>query len=239
VQLDQHINWCIFNYPTLYRSDSYELSRIKVLGHIFLTIGNGYEWNEKGYLSTGNDHTLEALPENYFQQNLYELDTDQPIEAIAALEGRIYYLLDRYVRLGESRIVFEAKDEEDAKPFFSKYGKRIVRDFVFVMESRCKFKFNPYPICDYSTISEMLAGRTNSPHIENFDLINIQPDWIQGAVDVVRSAAAYYNNPEQYKSHTYYGYYCREGVATYDPKKWETFHKSQIEILERFLEKFA
>lgn len=53
--LDDTIRKCIFEYPSLYKDVSMQKSRIKVLDHLFLVIGNGFEWHD-GYLyATSNE----------------------------------------------------------------------------------------------------------------------------------------------------------------------------------------
>jgi len=52
--LNESIAKNIKKYPTLYRDINYQLSRVKVLNHFFLTNGNGMSWWD-GFLSDENE----------------------------------------------------------------------------------------------------------------------------------------------------------------------------------------
>lgn len=56
MKIADYISKCIQLYPTLYKDIDYNKSKLKVLNHIFFTIGNGMEMaktknpNEGGYV---------------------------------------------------------------------------------------------------------------------------------------------------------------------------------------------
>jgi len=56
--LEHAVAQAIRRYPTLYRDTDAQKSRIKVLGHLFLTNGNGCAWFD-GYLS--DEHQMEWI----------------------------------------------------------------------------------------------------------------------------------------------------------------------------------
>lgn len=91
-----------------------------------------------------------------------------------------------------------------------------------------RFVINPYPICKYSAIAEMINGKTNSLHIKNFELIKILPDWVEGAREIVEYARAYYKDYNLHKHHFHYKY----------TESWDAYVKKQNEYFDRFSEKF-
>ena len=52
--LSQTVNRLIIYYPSLFKAGNFEDSRILVLSHLFLTLGNGYSWSKHGYLREVN-----------------------------------------------------------------------------------------------------------------------------------------------------------------------------------------
>jgi len=77
--LEDYIRRVIYTYPSLYKDKTYELSRLKVLDHIFLCIGTGLEWNKNGELceligSSSIKKGLKTLPKDFFERRLWELE---------------------------------------------------------------------------------------------------------------------------------------------------------------------
>jgi hypothetical protein len=268
MKLEDQIRESIYRYPTLYRARNYAESRLLVLDHLFLCIGTGYEWSEEGYLfhDVGEEppkygeQTFGALPEGFFEKKLYSLkiEGDRLAEFKAELGDRFYYVEERtYTGI---RIVFEAPGgEEEATPFFAKYGERGPTRFVFCNAADAYTReednwFHPYPTCDYSPIQEIFEGKTNSLHIDNFEFTKIQPDWLQGAVDIAIAAKEYYEDAEKCKSHTYHpeksdyrsrdykqlsGYIEGETKEEFMWRTWEAYRQGQLEFFNAFLEKYA
>jgi hypothetical protein len=81
----------------------------------------------------------------------------------------------------------------------------------------------------------MLAGKTNSYHIENFELTAIQPDWKQVAIDVAKAALKLYRDKHRRKTHFRHPKQ-RNGNNT--KKSWKAFRKREVKMLKAFLEKF-
>jgi hypothetical protein len=257
MKLEDQIRQSIYEYPSLYRAKTYEQSRLHVLDHIMVGYGTGYEWSRDGFLfeiingdsPVYGEQTFDELPDGFFDKELYDLEVAEEDleEAEKALEGRFYYVLDRDHR-NCKRFVFEATEEE-AKPFFAKFDhhNRDMRermekhglDLVFCHKAECygyeEGHFSPHDCCEYSPVQEMVKGKTNSHHIENFDLTDIQPDWIQGGVDIAKATIEFYKDKKWRKSHfrhpsQYNGFK--------DKKSWKKFRKKQIAFFEAFLEKF-
>jgi len=277
MKLEDHVRWAIYNYPTLFRDRDYTKSRLLVLNQLFLVIGNGYEWCPDGYLVDAFDpkpRILEELPAGFFDKQLYTFDVqhDQFNRLESDLQNRFLYLIDRSRRTGspnwlESGVVVEA-DEEEAKRLCAEYGKaRFARSSPsFVLEAANRHEFSPYPICEYSALTEILNGKTNSPHIENFDL-ELQPDWLAGCVDVAQAALDYYRDDQRCAENSHHPNQAfprmkqhleaaakegreekyrqtfnitkGESVERHCEGSWHEFRANQIGTLEEFLDKFG
>jgi hypothetical protein len=96
MKIEHFIAKTIMEYPTLYKSEDYEQSKLKVLDDIFFVIGNGLKFADTGDEKTGGyiiepdykkkrngDYvrlldkpygvvTHPPLPENYFETKIYE-----------------------------------------------------------------------------------------------------------------------------------------------------------------------
>lgn len=63
MRLNDVIVESILQYPLLYRDVSYEKSKIKVLDHLFLTVGNGYSWSHGVLAGHSEPSSGELYPE--------------------------------------------------------------------------------------------------------------------------------------------------------------------------------
>ena len=221
MKLEDHVRWCIWTYPTLYRGRDYASSRILVLNHLFFTIGTGLEWHRDGYLTDGHkNHFRKTLPKRYFECNLYCFLLDESRsnkkKVKQDLNGAFHYFLGK--RGKETEVVFEATPEE-AKRLTKAHGRdpfatninhpeddfplRVRNAAAMYLEQNRAFGLNPYPLSEYSSLVEITKGRTNSLHVENFDLVP-QPDWLEGCADMARYALSYYQDEEKYKHNSYH-----------------------------------
>lgn len=122
---------------------------------------------------------------------------------------------------------------EDAKfedGFFDKYNAKNASYLSLLGLDRTII--SPYPVGEYSAISEMIEGRTNSLHIKNFELTKILPDWIDGAREIVEYAIGYYKDESMFKYHCYYP---KDSNFTI----WNDYVAKQNDYFARFLNKFA
>lgn len=238
MKLEDHIRASIYRYPTLYRANDYAESRLYVLNHLFLVIGNGYEWHRDGYLTSGKKEGRKTLPKNYFEMDLYEIETQKPEELKKALkaEGLFFYSLERG-RHGGEVFVFESRTDEQLAKCCQEYSipnqmESILyrlKDFSY-MKLRMEYPVHPYPICQYSAIQEILNGKTNSLHQDNFDLV-VQPDWLQGCADIAVEAKKYYNDRSRYENDHYFKQFSKNA--------WHKYRKEQLDILNQFLDKYG
>lgn len=308
MNLAHHINWAIFNWPTLYRCRTKEESRLRVFNHIFLSYGTGYEWhpdgflavmnwrehNEEDYLYYDTSQVMEELSNQFFDRQLYSIQVEEKdVETVKEkLDETYYYITARNVEA--FNFIFEATEDEalDLSSKFDIHCKETMRRVGNVAtaedlpeELRKKFVYveaadtytdrigrdgeqdilHPTGICEYSPVHEMIMGKTNSPHINNFQLKTIKPDWIMGAAAIVKYALNYYHSPKKFVHHYYYyenstlkqslKKAIEEGreeqfrknfnlpknkTAEQRAKEsWYEFREEQLDLLLRFLEKFG
>jgi hypothetical protein len=144
MKLEDAIAKSIYNYPSLFKDSNWEKSRIKVLDHLFLTIGNGYEWYD-GYLTERVGKKVGRgykKPEKYGKQKF----TQRPDE--------VFFTKPVYREASWSE---EMKILIKDNPKFSG---------LLEMEERSDYIPTPYPVCEYSAIitapdnirSDWLAG---------------------------------------------------------------------------------
>lgn len=218
--LEDYIRQSIYTYPSLYKDKTYELSRLKVLDHIFLCIGTGLEWSKNGELCelTGSSvkKGRKTLPKDFFEKRLWELEVynDKLDKVKKYLKSRnIKFYVSARLRNKIVRVYFFEDRENVAHKVILRFhimddlrndSPEFRKDMVGVYEMKSYYQFNPYPLCGYSPIVEMLNGRTNSLHIDNFDLTMVKQDWIDGAIDVAKASLEYYMDDEKSKNHIYH-----------------------------------
>ena len=181
----------IRNYPLLYKAENYKKSEIAVLNHLFLVIGNGYEWFD-GYLKDDIEKDL-----------LYGKKTSKPLKK-GFFKTREYH----YRRIRKSMYEFSIKNKKSllqdnyidfeyvkkGNYYYSRSGKDIVG-----------YTFSPYPICEYS-------GFLSMPD-------DVRPDWLKGAIKIVKLTLNYYNDSTKYSKYFDYPHKKRINKLRYDFKK--------------------
>jgi hypothetical protein len=254
MKLEHAINWSILNYPTLYRMKTHAESRLKVLDHFFLCIGTGMDWRKEGYLADLTDRhpekkVVKQLPKGFYEMELFQVDIDPKMlkEAKQELKDNKVWFNVRKSYFGTT-ITF-TWSRELALPFVIKYEcekdrnqraeySEMYKDIPGIenpwatrlREANAReHPFNPYPMCEYSALIEMVNKRTNSPHIENFDLTFVLEDWIQGAIEVAKAALAYYNDEAQYSNNYYHPNKCLWNFQEDYDKDPEDFERKNIE----------
>jgi hypothetical protein len=269
MKLKDYVDNSIYHYPSLYRSTNYKDSRLRVLDHLFLTNGNGMEWHPDGFLAeciNGKYKTIKPvkLPKNFFTIDLRYIKVKK-IEELPKLKkilkSTFHYIKENEYDGDHAYVEFQANNKiiETIQNVFpnSYFLKADCSSGGWEIEPH-----EPYPLCQYAALVEMVNKRTNSLHIENFDLFKIQPDWIQGAIEIAKYAIGYYNNPKRYKSHVYHYSNAIDDISKRykeDPKKfveerktegmtdkhtpeqwakisWKKFRKEQIAYCEKLLE---
>ena len=136
MKLKHNIRKSIRNYPLLYKAENYKKSEIAVLEHLFLVIGNGYEWFD-GYLTKDYEsplpygkQTARPLKKGFFKSKIYSYRRMSKSVYEIFLKNKIAKLKVDYVKRG--------------KYYYWKYSRDIIG-----------YKFCPYPICKYSGFVSM------------------------------------------------------------------------------------
>jgi len=251
MKLKDYVDNSILYYPSLYRAHNYEDSRLLVLDHIFLTIGNGLEWHKDGFITElgyrgkyNTKYKAKKIPENFFSDDLWELHLlkEHLKEVKKLLKGYYSYIL----RNGHTKITlaFLCNDMSLVNSIFLKYDIKTSMEIClekFLKENQIektrtprKFQVNkeeehtPYPMCHYSAIVEMINRKTESLHITNFGLVNIQPDYIEGALDAAKRALRFYKDPEKNKLDHYHPSKSLKGFKEFYETDPEKFRRERV-----------
>lgn len=230
MKLKEAINWSIYNYPTLYRHNDWEKSSIIVLDHMFLGYGTGYEWHPDGFLCENFgggyklNHVRKTLPKGYFDKKLYcfelKKEDKEKLHNLLKEKNVFHYFRKDYPHSVKIDCIFE----DCSKTYGEEYNNELLENFhsdksgyKFLQDAECIYiedrssfeesewkELLPHNMCKYSPIAEMIAGKTNSCHIDNFNLPNIQQDWLEGAIKIVKEAKRHYEDPERAKFDFYY-----------------------------------
>jgi len=285
MSLEKEIIRSIYYYPSLYRvKNNPKLSRLHVLEHMFFTIGNGYEWNrDKGILEIsdwGRPESEINLPDDFFEKDLYSFDvaSSKANDFLKFLGDRFYYVKFDIFNDPLTTVVFESTEQQAQEWKFYWDSYRYSRkpetrpdksklEFEFVNPQVCAFDLNPYPLCEYSAVVELIEGKTNSPHIENYSFAEypVSQEYISGCTEVVKAAKEYYNDPSRYCNDHYHpnkrafleydyneavengkiveyreklGMLDGETFQDYLQRGFDTHKQQQLDYLDRYLEKF-
>lgn len=263
MKISDYISKTIQEYPSLYKDENYEKSKLKVLDHIFFTIGNGVEIAETinpedgGYMTKPiydseyeripdklyGSETYKPLPDDYFETVIYSiLASENPLE-----------ITKRTTNYGD-KIYFRYK----------KFKHKHQEPILFIEEN--KDILEPYPICfGFSIVDKIFS--------EN---IFIQDDWMKELIVLCERTLEYFNIKTQYINNIYYpkissiekdlnhfkeyfehggmkkvkelretwNYEIKDTVPDYTEIKtnktelWNKFRESQIDFLTKFLLKY-
>jgi hypothetical protein len=128
MKLEDTIAKSLHDYPSLYKDTTWEKSRLKVLDHLFLVNGNGYEWYD-GYLVDKHDNTSskKKLPKYGKQKYTWRPDDS-------------WFSTKLYRDYNWSPEILEViKNDEKFK------------DLAFIEEAS-GYTAKPYPVSEYSAI---------------------------------------------------------------------------------------
>lgn len=188
----KHIDRSIFTYPTLYRvRNNPELSRLKVLEHIFCVIGNGYDWvidSKTGKWTPAMRETVcdVELTKEFWSFDLYafEIENSRVDEFCKYLdELGVYHYTTGEKGYGDGRVTevnvagkYDALKElakewhfyrelgENERSYFADKDKEELifnRDYVYLHHQESDDNLHPYPMCQFSALVEILNGKLN------------------------------------------------------------------------------
>lgn len=137
ITLQESVEDSIARFPTLYKMKDFKTSKLAVLNHLFLVNGNGYEWDERGFLFDSEDKKLKKLPKDFFEK-----DTHKWIILPEGFE-KVYQLMsdDELKDTGIKKR--KGKYYRKQKQAFDDYGGK----FGIYPQ--------PYPICQYTCLVNM------------------------------------------------------------------------------------
>ena len=177
--LEDQIAFSMKWYPTLYDS---KYGRIKVLAHMYLSYGTGYEWEDGKLLNTIDEFNTDERMYEYrrngweFRKKEQEKKLDElqdHWENMSSIIDRTDGGVDRYGYL--AKIQKEINDLQDEMDNFNPYGKEYPDEKPYGLSN--------IRLSDYSPIF----------HIPE----NVQPDYLKGAKEIVSYILSIgYENPK-------------------------------------------
>lgn len=193
MKLEDYVRKSIWEYPSLYKDVDYEKSRLKVLNQVFFVLGNALELAEpkdpkkggyyvypkmkkvKGEWERCPDKPYGAdkfpmLPEDFFKVPIYYLY--QCEVEMYEVENKKYWDKSQYFRVKSNK----GGDLEDDPTFKILGGLRMT-------EAKSN-GFHPYP---FSTTYGVFGDLRNGGFL--------QPDWMEGLIELCKVALAWYKDP--------------------------------------------
>lgn len=197
--LENVVDQLIYRHPSLYRSKDRATSRLNVCENLFLCIGTGFEWHPDGYLYQTICYDKECdecvkIPDNYYDSDLYYFYLKD--EGAKEFEEGIRQKIGNRFNYENDRFLYFNFTDEEAEEF------RETCDYKYFIH-KIENHFSPYGICEFSALSEIMNGRTNSPNMDNFDFTP-KEDWLQGCKEVAVRTWEYYHDEKQFSNNHYY-----------------------------------
>lgn len=239
MKLKDHINKAIKKYPTLFKAGNYKKSTVSVLNHLFLVIGNGYEWHD-GYLCDGElkpygKEKYNSLSRDFFKKRYYSYNRTHKY-MYEAIKKKPELFSDV---IGETTIVKKSNN------YYYQYGKDIIG-----------YKFSPYPICQYSAILTMPDDVRKDWLKGAIKIVNLSIEYFNDTKQYKNNC--YYSHKRRINAITYdFNKLTKEGrfeeVAVkiwganledennpeeYVRKFWKNHKKEQLKYLQDFLKKW-
>jgi hypothetical protein len=198
MKIADYISKSIQEYPSLYKDVDYEKSKLKVLNHIFFTIGNGLEMAE-------TDNPAEG---GYFVEPKYKEDKktgdwirikDKPYgkEKYKPIPDGYFESIVYYVSASERPIetIYRKGQYRDDRVFF-RYDKEVDREFrkPELYKAESLHPFSPYPLSKGFSIASYTSC----------DGFFLQTDWMEELIIICKSTLEYFNNENQYKNNHFY-----------------------------------
>ena len=199
MKIKDFISKSIQTYPSLYKSENYEKSKLKVLDHIFFTIGNGLElaWTENPidggfvvepkskknkktdewerlYDKPYGQETFKVLPESYFEDVVFYITAENK-----ALE------------------ITSKKDLYGGYGCLARFDNKTGNDKYFspkLVEAKCNNLFSPYPFSKGFSIGCDIF----------YEKLFIQNDWKDELVFLCQKTLDFFEEESQYKIDCYY-----------------------------------
>ncbi len=268
MKIADFISKSIQEYPLLYKDTDYEKSKLKVLDHVFFTIGNGMELaqtenpQEGGYVVTpkGKKDNKEGwirLNDKPYGKEKYKPIPDGYFESV------VYYVSAVKKPL---ETLYKKNNYGDTVLF--RFDKKVENEFEMpkLFKAECFHPFSPYPFSKGCSIACDVF----------YDNAFLQEDWMRELIFLCKRTLEYFQNETQYINNSYWpteksivydlnyfnerfkdegvkgvislrktwGCKVKDSVPDYEEIKqrksesWEKFHKKQLSFLTDFLNKY-
>jgi hypothetical protein len=180
--LESAVNLALLEYPSIYLCETYKDSRILVLEHLFLVLGNGYDWaktqdkSEGGYLIRIED--LQKTKSKF----------DPPYNSQTVTKKSQSYLLKNYYK--------HEKDLLKKSEFYTNTYKEELLKYLEQEESVNKYP-NEINLGSKGSLrirNELYPFSWRYSHIKSADLEYLKPDWKVGMIEIVDYALNYFEN---------------------------------------------
>jgi hypothetical protein len=220
MKLKDYILLSVYNFPGLYLCETYEESRILVLNQLFLVNGNGMEWAKTKNPAKGGY----LVSPKFYKKNgerLRKLDSPYGYEKfdIDWLDLMGYGITDEIV---PTKIELERIKIKSKKIDFD--WDRTFKNKNWIGET---YDRNPYPHYDKGwPFYDVQNG--------NQKLEFIQPDWLEGMIEIKLWALNFYKNKEKYHNDFYYGSTERSVEECRKHIKNNTSHKDWKSVLNAY-----
>lgn len=197
MKLKDYVLQSVYNYPSLYLCENYEESRLLVLHHIFLVLGNGMEWAH----TKKPEHGGYPVHENYYKRNGdYVRKYDLPYG-----REKFNMVWNDLLGIGISEYLNNAFGElqggsQDliSRDFYTKIKQeRFENGIPNKKYLRSNENRKPYPICENYWLFKKLS--------KNNQLQYLKPDWREGMIDIKKWALDFFLNHDKYHQDDYFG----------------------------------
>ncbi len=201
MKLDTFIAKCICAFPSLYYKESYEASKIAVLDHTFLTIGNGIEYNADG---TFGGMQRRKLPKHYTKriragEKIVDICKIKEFDSFAMVKMGAYPDYS-----AKETVMFLADFLATKKPYYS-WGEKVkgkVKDWPVVSihpNLDDAYPWRPYP---FSLEYCPFYNRNTKKFIAKR---NIKADWREGIVYIFTKAKQWFES-DAWTANDYYNW---------------------------------
>lgn len=178
----------LINLPSLYKDVDWEKSKMKILNHVFLVIGNGVEiaiskngsqgyFTKPNFYKKGETH-IRKLDKNYNNKSNLKLPKN-------FFDRKVYYVSCTYEKLGSRDKYWIQSEDNHNEDFHQKYL------LPKPVEANSTYDFQPYPISEYSAVIKCVKNN-----------VFLQDDWKQAGIDLCHHVIDYYESGK-WRNNTY------------------------------------
>lgn len=198
MKIVDYISKAIQEYPSLYKDTNYEKSKMKVLDHIFFTIGNGLEMAKPADGEEGGYVVDPKYKKNRITDE-WERRKDKPYgkERYKKIPDTYFDDIVYYVYAGIPAFDVVVVDKDGyGKSSYIRYDKRVNKEHSEprLYKAESNHPFSPYPFSkEHSLACEVF-----------YKGVFIQPDWMEELIKLCERTQIYFANEDEYSNNVYY-----------------------------------